>query len=54
MRCPNCDAAMTDEDEPCPECDHIPRDPNCRCGYCTENHEGNDSDVYLSGPQRDE
>lgn len=52
IECPNCGASMNCGD-PCPECDHDDGDCNCPCACCWENNEGNDGDVYLSGPQRD-
>lgn len=33
LDCPNC-AAVMDDLEPCPECDHDGGDPDCECDYC--------------------
>lgn len=35
-RCPNCESAMSDPDDPCPECDHNGGDDWCECAFCEE------------------
>lgn len=36
IRCPNCESAMSDPDDPCPECDHNGGDDWCECAFCEE------------------